>query len=137
VGTLLRPQGEPQLSLTYARAGRTLHWQGQALVPGQGYDVHIHIDPNGAVAERDCRCPACYRDGILTGIEAIANEIGIKREDFLTAPARVDDGRVGRDERRSSSTSAGRPRRRRTAGDPAGCASEPHDELGVGAAGSA
>ncbi len=33
------------------------------------------------------------------GIEAIANGVGIKREDFLTALARVDDARVERDER--------------------------------------
>lgn len=57
VGTLLRPQGEPQLSMTYARAGRTFHWRGPAFVPGQGYNVHIHIDPKGAVSEQHCLMP--------------------------------------------------------------------------------
>ena len=57
VGTLLRPGGEPQLSMTFVRAGRNLNWQGPALTPGNGYTVHIHVDSNGAVTERHCLMP--------------------------------------------------------------------------------
>src|SRR4051812_3779734 len=57
VGTLLRPQGEPQLSMTYARAGRSFSWQGPALTPGQGYTVHIHVDATGAATEQHCLMP--------------------------------------------------------------------------------
>jgi len=57
VGTLLRPGGEPHLSMTFARGNRTFHWEGPTLTPGKGYTVHVHIDPNGAVAEQHCLMP--------------------------------------------------------------------------------
>lgn len=57
VGTLLRPQGDPELSMSYTREGRAIHWQGPVLEPGQGYTVHIHVDRNGAATEQHCRMP--------------------------------------------------------------------------------
>jgi hypothetical protein len=57
VGTLLRPRGEPELSMTFARAGGAVSWQGPALTTGNGYTVHIHVDANGAVTEQHCLMP--------------------------------------------------------------------------------
>jgi hypothetical protein len=57
VGTLLRPRGEPELSMTCVRAGRTVNWEGPKLTAGQGYTVHIHVDPTGAVTEQHCLMP--------------------------------------------------------------------------------
>jgi hypothetical protein len=43
VGTLLRPQGERELSMSYTRAGQIFHWRGPVLEPGHGYAIHLHV----------------------------------------------------------------------------------------------
>ena len=57
VGTLLRPQGEPELSMSYTRAGQIFHWRGPALEAGHGYTIHIHVDRSGAAIEQHCQMP--------------------------------------------------------------------------------
>lgn len=57
VGTLLRPQGEPELSMTYTRGGRTLSWEGPKLEIGRGYTLNIHVDGTGAITEQHCLRP--------------------------------------------------------------------------------